>query len=339
MKIDDIIRESKPYLITAFIVGLCCTGQWWVHVFWGNPVIERFPAFPYAPTLWILGYFFGLRVGLFALVLSLLFMVVFTPNFLELHPLPAKIGVPVLIVIGLLAISAVKKALVRERRAREAQSNFMAMMAHEFKNPLAVLEASAYSMAMATDPDLAKDRLRNHSRAIDDMSGILNRMLEVDSIEGQKIRVEPKSFQIRGLLLDIIDDFPATGRIDLHCAFKKTMTSDPVLLRRILTNLVDNALKYGAKEGQVKLTVVPERRLLKLGMAFRCVNQMGQVGIPDRTQIFSKYYRASDATSVRGAGLGLWLSREFVDALSGVIRLEEGRGEVSFYVWIPDLSK
>ena len=74
-------------------------------------------------------------------------------------------------------------------------------------------------------------------------------------------------------------------------------------------------------------------------MAFRCVNQIGMVGVPDRTQIFSKYYRAPDATSVRGAGLGLWLSREFVDVLSGVIRLEEGRGEVSFYVWIPDLSK
>ena len=339
MKLSDTIRELKPYLISTFIVAMCCLGQVWLHAFWGNAEIERFPAFPYLPTLWILGYLFGLRVGLFALVLSLLFMVAFTPTFLELNPLPAKIGVPVLIALGLFAISAVKKALVRERKAREAQSNFMAMMAHEFKNPLAVLETSAYSMAMTTDPDLAKDRLRNHSRAIDDISGILNRMLEVDSLEGQKIRVEPKSFQIRGLLLDIIDDFPATGRIDLHCAFKKTMTSDPVLLRRILTNLLDNALKYGAFDGAVKLTVVPERRLLKLGIAFRCVNQIGMVGVPDRTQIFSKYYRAPDATSVRGAGLGLWLSREFVDVLSGVIRLEEGRGEVSFYVWIPDLSK
>lgn len=117
------------------------------------------------------------------------------------------------------------------------------------------------------------------------------------------------------------------------------MTSDPVLLRRILTNLVDNALKYGAVGGKVKLSVVPEHRLLKRGMAFRCVNQIGMAGVPDRTQIFSKYYRAADATSVRGAGLGLWLSRGFVDVLSGVIRLEEERGEVSFYVWIPDLSK
>jgi len=66
---------------------------------------------------------------------------------------------------------------------------------------------------------------------------------------------------------------------------------------------------------------------------------MGQVGIPDRSLLFSKYYRADDAKRIGGAGLGLWLSKEFVDVLSGVIRLEEGLGEVSFYVWIPDLSK
>ncbi len=334
-----MICALRPYLISTFIVALCCTGQWWLHVLGGDPEIGRFPAFPYLPTLWFLGYFFGLRVGFFSLAISLLFMKVFTPAFLELQPLQGRIGVLVGMVGGLFVVNILKKIIEEERRKREAQRNFMTMMAHEFKNPLAVLEASAYSMALTIGPDLAKDRLRNHSRALDDISSILNRILEVDLVEGQKISIEPKSIQVRAFLLDIIDDFPATGRIELHCAFKKTIMSDPLLLRRILTNLVDNALKYGSVEGRVRLAATPERRRLKSGMAFRCVSQIGEVGVPDRNRVFSKYYRSADATTIRGAGVGLWLCKEFVDVLSGVIRLEEDWGEVSFYVWIPDLSK
>jgi two-component system sensor histidine kinase KdpD len=233
---------------------------------------------------------------------------------------------------------SLKKARENEQSHRKAQSNFMAMLAHEIKNPLSTLEASAYSLSLMVDSDAAGKRIRNHRMALDDISRIVDRLLELDAIENSKINVVNETFQMKQFLMDIVESASSPERIKMSCPIDRPIRTDPILTRRILMNLVDNALKYGEPTTPITLAAIPERRLGRRGMAIRCINAPGPSGLPDPAELFSKYYRAPTAKGVSGAGVGLWLCKQFVEAMSGVIQLDVRDHQISFYVWIPDLS-
>lgn len=340
MTLPALIRTTKPAIVSVLAVLLCLLTQKWIQVNLrdGSHLVLKHPFFPYFPTVLYMGYLYGMRIGALTIATSAILLVVVFPGAID----DWRIGIPlyaILCFLSLRLIERLKHAAEVERNQRKVQIDFMAMLAHELKTPLATLETSAYSLSLMANSDLAATRLRNHTRALDDISNILERLLEMDAVEGQSVTVEPRSFQIRPLLIDIIDDTGWPERFDLSCVEDKPVISDPVLLRRILTNLADNALKYGPREAHVILRSTPERRKGKRGVAFRCINEIAPSSHPDPERIFSKYYRSPASSGISGAGVGLWLCKQFVDALSGVIQLELSDHQVRFYVWIPDLSR
>lgn len=338
MNLSDAIRKFSPVTISALVMLLCLEMQQWalVHTRIGPHLFEMHPFFPFNVACIYIGYRFGLKVGIFSLAINIPLLMSTGLEFTDSIKVTALLNF-LACVFFILIFERLKQAKEKERNHHKAQTDFMAMLAHEFKSPLSVMETSAYSISLIADCEMVEGRLQNQLRAIDDMSNILNRLLEVDLVEGKNITIEPKIFQVRSLLIDIIDDAQSPDQIEIHCDVSQTVMSDPVLLRRILTNLVDNALKYGPLGEPVKLEVFPDRHKLKSGIAFRCINQYGSAGPPDPKKVFTKYYRSVDVTGISGAGVGLWLCKKLIEALSGDIRLEQRKGEVSFYVWVPDL--
>ena len=336
----DLPLKLRPAIVSVLLFILCAVIQYWglTHTRIGPPLYQMHPFVPFNMACIYLGYRFGLKVAITSLGFSFLYL-------MYMMGLEFTASVRITALVNILICGffieifrRLKQANEKERNHIQAQTNFMAMLAHEFKSPLDTLESTTHSIGLLTDSELIEGRLGSQRRAIDDMGSILNRLIEVDAIEGGKSLLEPKIFEIRSLLINIINDIPSPERIELHCVFNDTITSDPLLLRRILTNLIDNALKYGLPEGTVKLTVAPKRHHLKSGIEFRCTNEIGPAGAPDAKQVFTKYYRAANAKAESGAGLGLWLTKCFVESMSGDIRFEKGDGKVSFYVWVPDLS-
>ena len=74
----------------------------------------------------------------------------------------------------------------------------------------------------------------------------------------------------------------------------------------------------------------------KVGVRFRCINQIGASGSPDPSQLFTKYYRSPEASCVSGAGVGLWLCKQFTEVMTGEIHCEVMDQTISFSLWIPD---
>ena len=339
MSTSDQPRKFSPAIVSALLLILCALFQKWglTHTTIGPTLYQMHPFFPYNLVCIYLGCRFGLKVGITSLGFSFLFLMYMGLEYTSSVRITALLNI-VLLALFTMIFLRLKQANEKERNHVQAQTDFMSMLAHEFKSPLAALEATTHSIGLLTDSEIIEGRLQSQRRAIDDIAAILNRLLEVDAVDAGKNLLEPKSFQVKSLLIDIIDDIPSSKKIELNCPLNETITSDPVLLRRVVTNLIDNALKYGAPEAPVKLTVAPERHHRKSGIAFRCTNMIGHAGSPDAKKVFTKYYRASNAKRQSGAGLGLWLTKCFVEAMSGDIRLEQGIDEISFFVWVPDLS-
>jgi signal transduction histidine kinase len=332
-------KYLKPFgpVAVSILSVLGCFALRQLLIMGGPQIILKYPFFPYAPIVFAMGYLYGMPIGLFTFATS-------SAIIFESHPELVSdwyITLPVYALIswmGLWTIIRLKESSENERTQRLAQADFMAMLAHEIKNPLATLETSAYSLSLMANSDAAAERIRNHSQAIDDISNIVDRLLEVDSVENRKVRVAAARFQLKKLLFDITESASEPQRIQISCAIESTITNDPILIRRILINLTDNALKYSFAHKPIQLAAIPERRMSRMGITFRCTNPIGPLGAPNPSKVFTKYYRAPTATGVSGAGVGLWLCKQLVEAMSGEIQVEVTDQEVSFYVWLPDLS-
>ena len=331
------MRKAFPATISLLAIFLCFWVQQWMQdSFRAGPHLAlNHPFFPYTPMIIYLGYCYGIRIGLLAIATSLILLMGLTPELIENWLVAGPLFV-ITCTLVLLIIERLKDANKKERQYHQAQTSFMAMLAHEIRNPLATLETAAYSLSLMAASESSADRMRNLSRGIEDISNIVDKLLEVDAIESLRIKALSKCFLVKPLLTDIVDSAASPERINLSCAMDKTIKNDPVLTRRILSNLVDNALKYGSPEAQVNLAAMPERFRGKMGVRFRCINQIGASGSPDPSHLFTKYYRSPEASCVSGAGVGLWLCKQFTEVMTGEIHCEVMDQTISFSLWIPD---
>ncbi len=224
-----------------------------------------------------------------------------------------------------------------ERQRHDALS----MISHELRSPLTSvvgfsnrLERSLQTGRLEVDEAYAEEiiLLAQEARRMRD---IVNIVLDVANLERQREFVsEPV------LLRQIIDE--EAGRLSRERAgatFRRNGEDDAVVesderyVRRIVQNLMENALKYAGTAEPVDVTVETERT----GYAVRVRDQGPGIQPADRDRIFERFYRATGGTSGGGGlGLGLFLSRRLSHRLGGTltVRSEPGDG-AEFTLWLP----
>jgi signal transduction histidine kinase len=113
------------------------------------------------------------------------------------------------------------------------------------------------------------------------------------------------------------------------------MRTDQQLFSVIVSNLIDNALKYGASEAEIQVTVNAASHRGAPGVCVTVGNLIGAVGTPDPKHVFKKYYRAPGAQGKIGSGLGLHIAAGFARKLGGQLRYTPTAEQVKFTLWIP----
>ena len=102
-----------------------------------------------------------------------------------------------------------------------------------------------------------------------------------------------------------------------------------------MANLIDNALKYGAADGEVRVTAKEAFSKGRQGLQIDVTNPCGTAGMPDPNQVFRKYYRAPGAHGKTGSGLGLYIAAGFAEKLGGRLHYRPAVDEVKFELWSP----
>ncbi|MGV0961333.1 MAG: 7TM-DISM domain-containing protein [Limnohabitans sp.] len=217
----------------------------------------------------------------------------------------------------------------QEKLTRLEQAKFMAMLNHEIKTPLSVIQ-------LAIDRGITNPSLETQANeAIAEVNQIIDRCLQMDKLEqgAQLVRkVEISAVSLIKDLLTRIDDAP---RFELSCQTDRPVRSDPFLFQMVISNLLDNALKYSPPKTRIDIVIeeLQEHDLdaLKISVA----NQVSKAGLPDATKVFEKYYRSPTAHAKIGSGLGLYLVKALCDMLGGSVRYVPGAGFVKFEVVLP----
>ncbi|MFZ9257647.1 MAG: sensor histidine kinase, partial [Burkholderiaceae bacterium] len=119
-----------------------------------------------------------------------------------------------------------------------------------------------------------------------------------------------------------------------------SIKSDRQLLKSVVSNLLDNAIKYSSPGSVIQLRVRPATHEGLRGCEVSIENEVrlraGVPVFPEQEKLFKKYYRADAARRHTGSGLGLYLVVNFVRLLGGSVRYEQHDFSVRFTVWLPN---
>jgi signal transduction histidine kinase len=221
------------------------------------------------------------------------------------------------------------------------RSMLIDMLTHELKNPLATMRMAAGSLRrslgkLTTEQSTdSADRIDSMVQAINNMNTVIERCVQVDQLDQKGFSPKFEDIDISQVVHTVLANQPEVQRLVFDPPSSPLIfRTDPNLFAIILTNLLDNAVKYSEPESRIILEL---ERIEALGvypgrLTMRVTNTVSQYGIPDSASLFSRYYRGPYAHEKSGTGLGLYLVKSLCKILGGSIRFEHNEGLVHFTV-------
>jgi signal transduction histidine kinase len=241
------------------------------------------------------------------------------------------------------ALEAMREAREEAEQASQVKTRFLGMVSHELRTPLTALKLQVDVLRRAP-PGAMEAR---QQRVVERMAGTVSRLTELiesllqySRIQSGRLKARVRPFYVSSILCSLVDDLriqaePLGLRVELDELDEvPLLESDPDIVRLILSNLAQNALRY-TDRGYIRFTATASE-----GWHRFAVEDTGQ-GIPkeERSRIFEPFERLTVSqlsSRVSGIGLGLALVREMVGALNGTVELESEVGLGSrFIVLLP----
>ncbi len=228
-----------------------------------------------------------------------------------------------------------RKAIESAEEANLAKSTFFANMSHELRTPLnAIL---GFSELMGRDSNLSREQLNNLEiieRSGEHLLSLINDVLELSKIEAGKIDLNAKDFDLHYLLLGLEEIFRLRAQQKgITMVFRRgpnvprTICTDQKKLRQILINLLGNAVKF-TESGSITL-LVKKKETNTATQAQDCilhfeVSDTGEgIAQDEQDKIFDSFYQADgQRSSSQGTGLGLPISRKFVEMMGGTLKVQ-----------------
>ncbi|MFN4352735.1 MAG: ATP-binding protein [Hylemonella sp.] len=228
-----------------------------------------------------------------------------------------------------------RTSLETERRAREEQKDFVGMVSHEFRTPLAIINTSIQQMAANLDAPAEKSlqRAQNIRNAIQRMTLLLDDYLSLDRLDTAQQALQPRTCDFYEVIEDAASDWPV-GRVRLRLdKLPSGFICDPDLMRIVLRNLLANAVRHSPATSVVELKVQGQGN----GDLHIRVQDQGE-GIPteELPRLFQRYFRGRASQGKPGAGLGLHLVQRIVQLHGGRIEVQSTMGlGTTFRITLP----
>lgn len=241
------------------------------------------------------------------------------------------------------AQEARNQAIQRMLELNELKSNFVSMASHQFRTPLTVIYSNVELMEMGImklDPSLMQRFSKSTGRIKDEvvrMTELMNNILTFGKYEAGLMTIRFGSMDVVQLIERINEQYfsqESDGRrIEILVeGTPRLLTADSMLLTHAFSNLMSNALKYSPKRPAPQILIRFLEDVLQVE-----IRDYG-IGIPEKDQpnTFNSFFRASNASTIVGSGLGLPIVKEFLERHKGAVTFSSAENKGStFTVQLP----
>ena len=216
-------------------------------------------------------------------------------------------------------------SLHKEKELNQLKSNFVSLASHEFRTPLACIRSSIelLQINLSRPSSQLKDTARHHNNIIseiDNLSKLIDEVLTVGKIESDTFSCKKEVVNLTLTLLKIIDNLNNIQDDERVITFIGDtnflpVMADPLLLKHILNNLISNSFKYSKGKKPPVVKIIYEKTKVSVQIV-----DFG-IGIPYNQQgkIFQAFFRAENVEQIKGTGLGMFITKNFVELHGGQI--------------------
>lgn len=227
-------------------------------------------------------------------------------------------------------------------QVEELKTNFLHLVTHDLKTPVARIQGLAeVILRKSQDRLMEKDQesLLHIIRSTEELNRFISSILELQKVESNRLQITFQSRDINQIIEKLVVDFRPQAKAKKIQVETKLDTLFPIrvdanLISKVISNLIDNAIKYSSPHS----TVYIESAEAGDDVCITVRDQGEGMSQDELSQLFTKFYRAKTSTEskISGSGLGLYLTKYFVEAHRGRVEVESQSGVGStFKIFLP----
>lgn len=246
-----------------------------------------------------------------------------------------------LVLIFIITFGISLYALIRQKKLSEIKNDFINNMTHEFKTPIATIKLAAASIKnekTRSNPAVMSNMLDIITQETNRMNHHVEQVLQMAVLDKQNLELKKHLESINDLVRDTVNNVELVvaekgGTVNLNiCSEDIMLNIDRDLMTNVLSNLLDNAIKYSHEAPQITVTTFQKSDKFHIAIEDKGIGMSKEVV----SKVFDRFYRAhtGNVHNIKGFGLGLNYAREIVMAHKGIITIKSSPGKGSTFTVI-----
>ena len=267
-----------------------------------------------------------------------------------IHPQPTRLKTPEVIGMfelfaelialhldGHLKLAESEASLSDERTTAHLREEFIAVLGHDLRNPLASIKAGTASILRSSKDERTSRIAKLMLNSVGRMESMISNVLDFARGRlGSGLAIEPQSRPLVPTIMQVVEELRTAAtdhRIETDIQVDRPVCCDHDKLEQLLSNLVGNAIAHGNTDGPIRVFAALDNDQLVLSVS----NTGEPVPQTVRGQLFEPFYRRRGGSSLQGLGLGLYISAEIARAHGGTLDVVSDETLTTFTLRLPNV--